>query len=172
MLYFKLYLFAIFIVLLFSLYQSIYIIFNDKVSALLKLVAFVVLVSLTMVGLSRNTYLPFLGPMAIPSSVLKDDMNLVKDGVTFKIPVDMEDNTKVVYWASQPSKKVFEDPWTAYGDYSNAGVTYVKNKEAVFVVQCPSSYNVKAQTLKPHIHYRIVYPKGILGEIKTAYVKC
>jgi hypothetical protein len=39
-------------------------------------------------------------------------------------------------------------------------------------VLCPSSYNVPGQTLKPHIHYRILYPTGIMGEVKTAFVQC
>lgn len=140
-----------------------------------KLIAVVVFFAVIFVGSQRNTYLPFLGPTVLPGSLLKEPVTEVKkDATQATLFIDAPDNTKIVYWAAKPSEGViFEDPYKAYNDYSNAGVTVVKNKQAAFVVDCPSSYKVPSgYTLKPHIHYRVVYPNGIMGQVQTLFVKC
>jgi len=162
----------ILVVLLFALYQALFILLNTKVSFWLRFVAIIVIIAVLYLGISRNTYLPFLGPMVFPSSLLKDESKPKDADTLFKVPVMEEDGTKIVYWASQKAEKTFEDPWTAYGEFPNTGITIVKNGEALFSVYCPSGYKVPGKLLAPHIHYRIVYPKGILGEIKTFYVDC
>lgn len=172
MLYFKLYLMSILLVLIFALYEALFIVLNVKLPYGLRVFAIVMIFVIAYVGLQRNTYLPFLGPMAIPTSLLKDELKPEGADVVYKVQINEEDGTKILYWASQKSEKTFEDPWTAYGEYPNAGVSIVKKGEVTFIVSCPSSYKVPSKTLNPHIHYRIVYPKGILGEIKTIFVKC
>ncbi len=172
MLYFKLYLMLIVLVLLFALYEALFILLNNKLPMALRLFAGLMVFVIGYIGLQRNTYLPFLGPMALPPSLLKDELKPEGAQEVFKVPMNEEDGTKIVYWASQKSEKTFEDPWTAYGEYPNAGITTVKDGAVLFTVYCPAAYKVPRALLKPHIHYRVVYPKGILGEIKTIYVKC
>lgn len=172
--YFKSYMFLIALILLFALYQSIVVIMYDA-SWWMKVMAGVVLVAIVYVGSRRNTYLPFLGPTVIPQSLLKEAGRVAKTGETqTTLFVNVPDGTKVAYWAAKQSEDViFPDPYVAYEDYTNAGIALVKNKQAVLVIDCPSSYKVPGgKTLKPHVHYRIMYPNGIMGSVQTLYVQC
>ena len=145
---------------------------NDKVSPVLKVIALIVFFCVVYLGMNRNTYLPFLGPTVVPPSLLKDVTDTKMGDVHVKVPIEAPDTTRVIYWASTPSSKVFETPYEAYGNFSNIGVASVKNKEAIFHVECPSSYKVPFTVLRPHVHYRILYPNGIVGSVRTIYVNC
>lgn len=164
---------SITLVLLFAFYEAIYVIINSHTSIFFKIVAFIVLAAVINVGLRRKTYLPFLGNMAIPKTLLKEPSTKKAGEVTVKVDVNMPDDTHVIYWASKSSKKVIENPADAYNTYENVGVALVKDKKATFYVACPSSYNVPTmRTLRPHVHYRIVVSNGMLGEVKTIKVDC
>lgn len=169
---FKLYLWAMVLILLFALYEVFFVLFSSKSSAFFKFVAVLVFFAIVSVGLQRNTYLPFLGPTVLPPIFLQNE--ILPEGANFTFTVDMPEaeGRKVMYWGSQPSKTLFEDPYTAYGEYKNSGITTVKNGEAKFVVFCPSSYRVPGTLLSPHVHYRMIEPNGLLGEVKTVYVQC
>lgn len=170
--YFKSYLFLIALVLLFALYESIIVIMYVK-SRFMKIVAGIVFVAIIYLGSHRNTYLPFLGPTVLPGKLLKESEK--KEGATqVTLFVEMPDDTPVVYWAAQASEGVvFSDPYSAYEDYTNAGVAKVKNNQAILQISCPSSYKVPSgKTLKPHVHYRVVYPNGIMGSVQTMWVAC
>lgn len=172
--YFKSYLFLLVIVLLFALFQSIVVLMREP-SWVMKGIAAIVLVTVIYLGSFRNTYLPFLGPTVLPQSLLKEPGKVAKTGATHvTLFANVPDNTKVIYWAAKSSQDIiFEDPYVAYEDYTNAGVTLVKNKQANLIIDCPSSYKIPSgKTLSPHVHYRIVYPNGILGSVQTLYVKC
>lgn len=169
---FKLYLWFILVIFLFALYQAIYLLVNPKIGWGGKTMAVIVIVYVIYLGFQRNTYLPFLGPTVLPFSLFPNELKPKDANLEFVIPVYEADGTKIVYWASQPSTTIVEDPFKAYGEYRNVGVTTVENEMAKMNVLCPSSYNVPGQTLKPHIHYRILYPTGIMGEVKTAFVQC
>ena len=145
---------------------------NNKTSPILKVFALIAFFCVVYLGMHRNTYLPFLGPTVLPSSLLKDITDTKMGDVHVKVPLDVPDNTKVVYWAATPSSKVLETPYEAYNDFSNMGVASVKNREATFHIECPASYKVPFTVLKPHVHYRIVYPNGLLGSVKTMFVNC
>jgi len=173
MYYFKLYMFFLLVIFAFALYQSIYILLNKNTSILLKVISVFVFVYVIYLGSYRNTYLPFLGPTVLPASLLKDTVENPQANVHAKLFVDMPDNTKVIYWAAQPSKVVFKTPFEAYNDFANVGIANIKNKQATLHVQCPSSYIVPGgKQLTPHVHYRVVYPNGILGSVKTLFVQC
>lgn len=172
MIAFKLYMFFILVIFLFALYEALFILVNPKLGFFTKLIALLVVIYVIYLGFQRNTYLPFLGPTVMPYSIFPSELKPKDANLEFTVPVVEEDNTKVLYWAAQSSSQYFEDPWTAYGDYRNVGVTTIKNNEAKFIVACPSGYKVPTQTLKPHIHYRVIYPTGIMGEVKTAFVNC
>jgi hypothetical protein len=166
--------FFLIVIFLFALYQSIYILFNDKTSIFLKGISIIVFIYVIYLGSYRNTYLPFLGPTVLPASLLKEaDEKPKANNIHAKLFVNMPDGTKVVYWAAQPSDKVFETPFEAYNEFANAGVAIIKNKQAILHVDCPASYYVPGgKKLSPHVHYRIVYPNGMLGSVKTLYVQC
>lgn len=122
----------------------------------------------------RDTYLPFLGHMAFPTSLLKDRFVPQNSNVEVTIDVDAEDDARVLYWGARPAKEVQPNPWRAYGNYSNAGIAVVKGKKAVLAFQCPAEYNVAMRgKLDRHVHYRVCSgTSGIVGPVRTAYVKC
>lgn len=125
-------------------------------------------ISALVIMFDRDTYLPFLGPTVIPCSVLE-----IRDppDYTREVKIVVEPNVKIIYWATEPSKKT--KSWKkAYGDYQNAGVT-ISNGEgiAVFKVREPSKYKVPIMgKLKPHIHYRVCGEAGWMGRINTIFL--
>jgi hypothetical protein len=129
-------------------------------------------VSALAIMFDRDTYLPFLGPMVAPCSVLQ---NREPPGATKEIKVIVTPNTKVLYWAAEPASDKLEklNSWKqAYLDYDNAGVT-TSNGEGVAILKVrePQSYKVpfKGQ-LQPHVHYRVCGEAGWMGKINTIFV--
>lgn len=122
---------------------------------------------------SRTSYLPFLGEAVFPSSLLKDTMTPADATVDIDV-VASPGATHVAFWASEPnSSGVVKNPWKAYGSYTNSGIARVEsNGHATIRIRCPSRYAIRGKVLPRHVHYRDVYPSGILGEIKTAQVVC
>jgi uncharacterized protein len=133
----------------------------------------------TLVGISaiaimfdRDTYLPFLGPMVAPCSVLQDQF---PSGATKNIKIVVTPHTKVLYWAAEPSNENLKTlpSWKeAYLRYENAGVT-TSNADgiAILKVREPSSYKVPFKgKLHPHVHYRVCGEEGWLGRIHTISV--
>lgn len=172
---FRFYIFSILLILVFSLYHAVYTLFDIKAGIIAKFIAILVIGYSIYLAINRNTYLPFLGPTVLPLSLLKEPSMFDNNTKEFRIPVeiDVPNKTVVIYWASSPSKEVIQDPYTAYSNFENSGVTNVVNKKAYFKVDCPSSYKIpSSKILSPHIHYRIVYPNGIIGSVKTVYVDC
>lgn len=137
-----------------------------------------ILVGISALGImfSRDTYLPFLGTTLAPCSILQ---NKEPPGATKSVSVVITPNTKVMYWAAEPSadKKLGTiKSWKeAYGQYENAGVT-TSNGEgvAVFKVRDPQVYKVPFMgKLESHVHYRVCAEgadAGFLGAVRTVYV--
>ena len=125
-----------------------------------------------VVMFDRDTYLPFLGPMVAPCSVLE---NREPPGATKSVSVVVEPNVKIIYWAAEPASEGLKslNSWEqAYLKYENAGVT-TSNGEgvAVFKVREPQSYRVPIMgQLAPHIHYRVCGEAGWMGRIRTVAV--
>jgi uncharacterized membrane protein YuzA (DUF378 family) len=120
---------------------------------------------------SRNTYLPFLGPTALPCSIIPD-----------RVPKDANDEvrilappgSKIIYWAAEPANeglKTIQSWREAYDKYENAGVTTVDESGlAVLKVRSPQPYAVPFKQLQPHVHYRICQNNGIIGEVRTKFI--
>lgn len=165
--------FAVGLVLLFTLYTSFAIVIS-KSSFLLKLVALVTFVAGLVLLLQRDTFLPFLGRMALPPTVLKDAVYPPHSNSEVDLSFNVPDGTKVVYWGAKPSNTVVPNPWDAYGDFTNAGVAIVVGGRATLRFACPSKYQVGSfrRTLNRHIHYRICDERGMIGSVQTRFVKC
>lgn len=137
---------------------------------------------LILIGLywsfNRDFYLPFLGKCVIPPSLInpQQDENKLGKKIPFKL-INLPPNTQIIYWASIPSKKTFNDPQSAYDKYQNSGTTISNNHgEAFILLDCPSNYSVGMfkTTLKKHVHYRYAIPEylGLYSSIYTADILC
>lgn len=145
---------------------NVFSIFGKRVSAIM---CVFIGISALAIMFDRDTYLPFLGPMVIPCSVLE---NREPPGATREIKVMVEPNVKVIYWAAEPASEKLKEinSWKkAYLDYQNAGVA-TSNGEgvAVFKIRDPQSYKVpfKGEIAK-HVHYRVCGEAGWMGKINT-----
>lgn len=70
---------------------------------------------------NRNTYLPFLGPAALPDSVLAPAAQVGPSLRTYVLRDVPEEAHFVLYWATLPGEKK-DSMLEAYGDFSNSGV--------------------------------------------------
>jgi uncharacterized membrane protein YuzA (DUF378 family)/intracellular sulfur oxidation DsrE/DsrF family protein len=120
----------------------------------------------------RDSYLPFLGPMVAPCSVLQPRE---PPGATKAVKVIVPANSKVIYWAAEPaseSLKTVHSAAEAYQKYDNAGVA-VANADGVAILKVrePQSYKVPFMgKLESHIHYRICGESGFMGRVNTAHI--
>ena len=129
-------------------------------------------IALLFVATDRDSYLPFLGPMVAPCSVLQDQS---PPGATKSIKVTVTPHTKVLYWAAEPANENLKSipSWKeAYLQYSNAGVaTSDAEGVAVLKVREPQPYKVPFKgLLAPHVHYRVCGEAGWMGRIHTTFV--
>jgi len=141
-------------------------------SFLATLIYVLVGVSALVIMFNRDTYLPFLGPMVAPCSVLE---NRDPPGATREVKVVVTPNTKVIYWAAEPASNKLEkiNSWKqAYLDYQNAGVaTSDGDGTAILKIREPQSYRVPFKgELAPHVHYRVCGEAGWMGRINTAFL--
>jgi uncharacterized protein len=133
-----------------------------------------ILVGLSAIGImfDRDTYLPFLGPMVAPCSVLD---NREPPGATKDVKVIVEPNVKLLYWAAEPASEGLKtlNSWKqAYLKYDNAGVT-TSNGEGVAIIKVrdPQPYKVPFKgKLESHIHYRVCGEDGWIGRIRTVFL--
>lgn len=141
-------------------------------SWLATLIYILVGVSALAIMMDRDTYLPFLGPMVAPCSVLE---NREPPGATKEIKITVEPNVKIIYWAAEPASENLKkiNTWNqAYLKYENAGVA-TSNGEGVAVlkVRAPQSYRVPMRgQLQPHVHYRVCGEAGWMGKVNTIFV--
>lgn len=120
--------------------------------------------------LSRNYYLPFLGEAVFPCAAM---MEKIPTDANTEVKIQIEPLTNVVYWAAESNADIAQNPWIAYAEYKNAGVTRSDvNGVAVLKFRTPRGYDVFGgmKTLKPHVHYRTCKTPGILTEVKTVFL--
>lgn len=139
-----------------------------------KFIALIVIIMTLWLVFRRDTYLPFLGYCAFPKSLIPNDFAPIGSTTEISVPIDMPNGYRIVYWGSMTSDKTASNPKLAYGDYSNAGVATVRDGEVKVRFNCPGEYYVPSgRKLKRHLHYRVCCDKsGLLGPVKTVYVKC
>lgn len=121
---------------------------------------------------NRNYYLPFLGPTVIPIP----EGPLPKDLIDIPLH-NLPTNTRIIYWAANPSDTENDDPFMAYGSYENSGVGKTdSNGTIVMRLACPGKYKVGKfkKLLKRHIHFRYEHPvyKGMFSKVFTTRVNC
>lgn len=145
------------------------IVYNESI--IMKLIGVFYIVVAVMLFMRRDTLLPFLGEMAFPKALLQPTTPKDSNG-SVKVRLEVADGTPVVYWASESSSGVFEDPWKAYQEYENAGITLVQGGLAEFKFRYPASYYVPSGFLiKQHVHFRVMQANGMLSNVKTVYLQ-
>lgn len=122
--------------------------------------------------MNRDTWLPFLGEAALPPPVLA---LRVPSDASYTVPLRTVPvgATHVVYWAAETSPTVASNPWEAYNKYDNSGVAEaLADGSAILKLRCPGKYRAKGKILPRHVHWRAVFPSGILGPVETLNVQC
>lgn len=121
-------------------------------------------------SLQRSTWLPFLGPTVLPTSITIDSIaDAPLSTLNVSVPNDNQAQ-KIIYWAAMPGKNVVSDATDAYGDFANARVISLKGQEGPTVllpIAQPAPYTVRGRQLSPHVHYRYIYAGGIIGRVQT-----
>ena len=162
--------------LLYIISHMLYMLSMHDNGFLSKLLYIIVIICAIYIFIKDYSLLPFLGKSAFPSTVIVDEKypkNYTYQHV-LKLP-DVEDGRKIIYWAAKQdkdNKKIYDNPWIAYGDYENVGVTKVKNNEAIIKLNLPNSYKIHFdKEIVPHFHYRICCDENImLSEVKKVYI--
>lgn len=162
------------ITLSFVLIISVYLMIQEKFSFGLKLYALFASVLALYLLLQRDLYLPFLGHAAFPLGVVQNEIAPKDSNVSHELEFSAKDEGKrVIYWGAKPSQQVVPNPWDAYQDFTNAGVSVIKNGKAVIQFFCPSKYQVPwGKTLDRHIHYRVCCERGLMGPVQTVFINC
>ena len=117
-------------------------------------------------ALQRDTWLPFLGSTVLPMQLLAkgEPANATKT-----VKVQVLPHQHVVYWAALP-KGDNVDVNTAYGDYSNSGVTVADDNGVarLHVIEGSGYYLPGGTYLDRHVHYRVIgLEHGFMGPIHT-----
>ena len=97
--------------------------------------------------------------------------NKIPHGADTQVTIKVPPNSKIVYWASNPSDKIL-NVIRAYNNYENSGITTANEKGlAILRVKKPAAYRVPRtyinKKLEPHIHYRYTRTSGMLSSVKT-----
>jgi len=165
------------LILLYSTISALYILFNNNYNIFIRIFAIFIIAAAVILTMKKETFLPFLGLAHLPNTLIADEK--IPKGANLSYSIDMneyEDGTMVIYWAANKTDKIIEDPYEAYKNYNNVGVSKVKNGKAEVRIFCPDRYKVKKvfnQLLERHFHYRIVYKDtGFLSPVMTVKVDC
>ena len=165
------------LILLYSIISSLYILLSDNYNIFLRIFVIFIIAAAIVLMMKKDTFLPFLGLAHLPNTLIADEKIPQGANVSYSIDMsDYEEGTVVIYWAANKTDKIIEDPYEAYKNYNNVGVTKVKNGKAEVRIFCPDRYKVKkvfTQLLERHFHYRIVFKdNGFLSPVMTVKVDC
>lgn len=151
--------------------------FFDLSKNVLNTIFVIIGISALYLFFNRNYYLPFLGETVIPTITpfKKNSKNVITT-----IIKNMPPKSTIIYWAAKPNQnnQLITDPYSAYGDYTNSGVTLANELgEAQIEYECPSAYQVPKfgvfkKSLQKHIHYRYIDPKfpGLVSPVYTLFL--
>jgi len=95
--------------------------------------------------------------------------------VEVKVPVKVEKNTWIFYWAatSQKDSTKIKDAAKAYGKEKNKGLLKTKDGDVDLILNCPQPYKVDDITYPRHVHYITLSEDDVWNtEVKTVVVIC
>ncbi len=140
------------------------------------IVYILVALSAVYLAIQRDAYLPFLGESVFPANLLNER---VPTKFNLQVPVQVDPNSYVVYWAStEPGTNTTSTStpnWkVAYDQYQNSGIVRANaNGLAVLKLNCPQRYTVGLinHTLYKHVHYRVAKDYVWLSRVMTVNVE-
>jgi hypothetical protein len=168
-----------FLILGYAAISGVYVLLNDKYNAFIRILAVFIITTCVYMLYKRDTFLPFLGISFIPNTLIVEEK--MPQGANLEYVLDMkgyENGTRVIYWAANKTDKLIEDPWEAYKDFHNVGVSNVNNGKATVKIFCPDKYKVNhfgvhTSIIDKHFHYRVVFKDtGLLSPVMTAKINC
>ena len=162
-------------VLIFVIYYSVSMLLDGSKHIVVKFASIIALFCAIMLSIQRNTYLPFLGKTVLPPILFQNEISPRSGNETLTLNFqNVEDGTILIYWGALSSGEDKSSPEIAYGDFSNTGVTTIRNNRADVYFNCPDAYNVGIfnKKINKHIHYRMMSSNGIMSQVFTKYVKC
>lgn len=170
----------IFVTYLYTLIVSTYILFNDDYNIICRIISIFIITIVIFLSCKKETFLPFLGLTFIPNTLLCEPK--YPNGANLNYTINMneyDEGTKIIYWAANNNidgLKIIENPYDAYKDFNNVGVSVVKNGKADIRIFCPNKYKVKKmydKILERHFHYRVIFKdNGFLSPVITVNIKC
>jgi hypothetical protein len=165
------------VILFYTVISSLYILLNDDYNIILRIFVIFIIAAAVILMMKKETFLPFLGLTVLPSPLIANEK--IPTGANLSYTINMSehpDGTLIVYWAANKTDAIIEDPFEAYKNYNNVGVSKVKNGKAEVRIFCPDRYKVNKvfnQLLERHFHYRIVFKEtGFLSPVMTVKVNC
>ena len=151
----------------FNLVKSFGSLFGQNLQNPITRIIYIIISMVALILLSqRDTFLPFLGRTVMPQPLTEYKPS---GKLKIKVITNLPPNVKVIYWAAHPSNKIIDNPYDAYGDYVNQGVTKTdENGKAILQFLIPSSYKVPYKSaLTLHIHYRYWTSSGMTSRVFT-----
>lgn len=121
----------------------------------IKIFCLITIACTLLLVLNRDTFLPFLSENFLPEIFLNMKVRNPKH-VENKVPLKIEPNTKLIYWAADPGKEISKTWKKGYNQFENSGVIKSdKDGNVEIPIQCPSRYIVHGYKVLPkHVHYR------------------
>lgn len=121
----------------------------------------------------RHMFLSFLDETVMPPTIFQSQTNISSNA---KMSINAPNGLKVIYWGANAVKPNFDNikNWQeAYDGYKNSGVVDVVNDKAEINFSIPVRYRVGLfnMLLDRHIHYRILYPNGVISRVHTKKIK-
>lgn len=138
-----------------------------KTPSLATVIYVVVGLSALLHVVSRDYYLRFLGKSAFPCGSM---VHRIPDGADTEVQVVVEPGVNIVFWAAESGDENLDNPWIAYQQFANAGVTKAdEHGIATLRVRHPSTYKVGMlhRRVPAHVHYRVCKHPGMLGRVET-----
>lgn len=128
-------------------------------------------VATIVIGMKRDTWLPFLGTTAAPLSAVPTvyyPKNASKTIVVRPPPGAV----KVLYWAAERDA---QEPRAAYGAMTNSGLVDVDAVDgtARLFFAPPGQYAVRGGTkvLPRHVHWRAAFANGMMSPVMTTDIE-
>ena len=121
----------------------------------------------------RHMFLSFLDETVMPPSIFQSQEPAFSNA---KMTINAPNGLKVIYWGANAVKPDFDNikNWQeAYDGYKNVGIVDIIDDKAEINFSIPVRYRVGLfnMLLDRHIHYRILYPNGVISRIYTKKIK-